>query len=121
MNTPPRPTSERRREILAEMGQIPRIVDGTLTQRQRHRGRRCAAVYHQLQRWRGGRNDTRHIPAERVNAVQAGLNGYRRMQELVSALARLDEATILAQDLNDSKKKPLSRPLVSARRRPRSI
>ena len=98
--------SERRQDILAEIGQIPVIIDGTLTQRQRQRESGRKTVYHQLQRWRGGRNDTCHIPAERVKAVQAGIEGYRRVQELVSEIARLDEVTVLSQDLGDSKKKP---------------
>ena len=103
-NTPA--SSERRRDILTAIGQIPVIVEGTLTQRQRKRGSARAATYHQLQRWRGGRNDTRHIPADRVGRVKEGIDGYQRVQALVSEMARLDEATVLASVADNSKKKP---------------
>lgn len=107
MQTNTASTSERRREILAAIGQIPVIVEGTLTQRRRKRGGARAAIYHQLQRWRGGRNDTRHIPADRVGTVKEGIAGYQRVQALVSEMARLDEATALASVENNSKKKPM--------------
>jgi len=84
--------SERRREILAEIGRIPVIIEGTLTQRKRQRGGARVAVYYQLQRWKAGGNDTRHIPAERVSAIQDGIKGYRRVQALVAEMARLDES-----------------------------
>jgi len=100
--------SERRREILAEIGQIPVVIAGTLTTRQRRRGKGQLIVHHQLQRWMEGRNNTRHVPSDRVPAVHAGVEGYRRVQTLIDELARLDEATALATN-GDSKKKPTTR------------
>lgn len=98
--------SERRREILAQIGQVPVIIDGTLSQRERKRGGARAMVYHQLQRWRGGRNDTRHIPSERVQAVRQGIDGHARVQALIKEIARLDERAVLDAASGDSKKKP---------------
>jgi hypothetical protein len=97
---------EKRREILAQIGQIPVVVEGTLTQRQRKRGRGRVAVYHQLQRWRAGHNDTRHIPADRVQLVREGIAGYEQAQALLQQIARLDEAAVLAPVPADGKKKP---------------
>jgi len=101
-----RSLSEQRREILAQIGQVPVIIDGTLSQRERKRGGARAMVYHQLQRWRGGRNDTRHIPSERVQAIQDGIKGYERAHALLRQIARLDEATVLGPVHDCSKKKP---------------
>jgi len=98
--------SERRREILAQIGQVPVIIDGTLSHRERKRGGARAMVYHQLQRWRGGRNDTRHIPSERVEAVRQGIDGHERVQALITEIARLDERAVLGTASGDSKKKP---------------
>jgi hypothetical protein len=96
--------AERRRELLAEIGQIPTVIAGTLTQRQRRRNGGRLAVYHQLQRWRTGHNDTRHVPAERVLMVRAGIDSYRRLQTLIDELARVDEAMILTSDVASKKK-----------------
>jgi hypothetical protein len=101
--------SERRREILAQIGQIPVIIDGTLSQRERKRGGVRAMVYHQLQRWRRGRNDTRHIPSERVDAVRQGIDGYKRAQALISEISHLDERAVLGATESDSKKKSTKR------------
>jgi hypothetical protein len=98
--------SERRREILAQIGQVPVMIDGTLSQRERKRGGARAMIYHQLQRWRGGRNDTRHIPFERVAAVRQGIDGHERVQALITEIARLDERAVLGATSGDSKKKP---------------
>jgi hypothetical protein len=100
--------AERRREILAEIGHIPMVIAGTLTQRERRRGSGAAKVHHQLQRWRAGRNETRHVPSARLPQVRAGVDGFRRLQSLVDELARLDEA-VLFEAGTDSKKKPTTR------------
>ena len=97
--------ADRRRDILAEIGGVSRVIEGTLSTRKRQRGGSRLAVYHQLQRWRGGRNDTRHIPTERVSAVREGIAGYAHIQALVSELARLDERALLAGEGDDGKKK----------------
>ena len=101
--------SERRRDLLAQIGQVPVMIDGTLSQRERRRGGVRAMVYHQLQRWRRGRNDTRHVPSERVDAVRQGLEGYQRVQALIAEIACLDERTVLGAPEGDSKKKSTKR------------
>lgn len=95
--------------MLAQIGQIPVIIEGTLSQRERRRGGVRAIVYHQLQRWRRGRNDTRHVPAERVEAVRQGIEGYQRAHALIEQIARLDERAVLTAAEGDSKKKSTRR------------
>jgi hypothetical protein len=102
-------SSEQRREILAQIGQVPVIIEGSLSQRERKRGGARAMIYHQLQRWRRGRNDTRHIPSERVEAVRQGIEGYERVQALITQIARLDERAVLGSTQGDSKKKSTKR------------
>jgi hypothetical protein len=91
---------------LERLDQIPAMIEGTLTERARQRGGKEARVYHQLQRWHAGRNDTRHVPAERVDAVREGIDGYQQAQGLLRAIARLDETEILVGAPFESKKKP---------------
>ncbi len=100
---------ERRRDIVAEIGRVSVIISGTLTERKRKRSGSRVAVYHQLQRWRGDHNDTKHIPTERVKVVQEGIEGYRRVQTLVEEMARLDESLVLAPGPDDSKKNSTKR------------
>jgi hypothetical protein len=97
--------SERRRELLAQISQVPVIIDGTLSQRERKRGGMRAMVYCQLQRWRRGRNDTRHVPSERVDTVRKGIEGYKCVQALITEIAQLDERAVLGTLDGDSKKK----------------
>ena len=108
MSTYP-PKAEQRQKLVERMEQIPSMIDGTLTERPRQRGRGSVRVYHQLQRWRGGRNDTRHVPSACVEAVREGIEGYRRAQALLRQIANLDEATVLTAPTADSKKKPTKR------------
>jgi len=98
--------SERRRELVAEIGRIPVVIEGALSRRERQRGGARATVSHQLQRWRSGHNDTRHVPADRVDAVRSGLEGYQQLQGLVAELAHGDEHAVLSRTPSDSKKKP---------------
>ena len=98
-----------RQDVMAQIGQIPLVVAGTLTERRRARSGGGQATYYQLQRWRDGRNETQHVPAERVQAVREGLEGHRQAQDLLAEVARLDEATVLSAPLGDSKKKPTKR------------
>lgn len=101
-------SSRRRRDIVAEIGQVPVIISGTLTTRERNRGG-GVAVYHQLQRWRDGSNDTRHIPARRLQVIQDGVEGYKKVQALIEEMAQLDENDVLASVQCDSKKNSTKR------------
>jgi hypothetical protein len=100
--------SERRQEIVTEISRVPVVISGTLTTRKRERGGK-AAVYHQLQRWRNGSNDTRHVPADRLEAVRGGVEGYGKIRTLVEEMAALDENAVLMPAGSDSKKNSTKR------------
>jgi len=93
-------TASRGQELLARMGQIPVIVQGKVSER-RSSGKVTGC---KLQRWRNGRNLTRHIPAALVETVQQGTHGYREFMKLASEYVEVREREAL-QDSGDSKKK----------------
>jgi hypothetical protein len=100
MNTQP-VVSKRGQDLLARMGQIAVIVQGKVSER-RSGGRVTGC---KLQRWRHGRNETRHIPATLVETVREGTQGYAQFVKLVQEYVEVREADAL-QDNGGSKKKP---------------
>jgi hypothetical protein len=102
------PTSSASRgSLLAEIGQIPVMIQGTLTQKPRRRADGSPVVYHQLQQWEEGANRTRHVPEDHVEAIEQGIQGYARAQDLLAQIARADEQAVLHAPASDSKKKPM--------------
>lgn len=89
-------------EILAQMGQIPVIVQGKVSER-RSGGK---VTGFKLQRWRDGRNETRHIPAGLVETVRKGTEGYAQFMELAQEYVEIREADALETG-DSSKKKPI--------------
>lgn len=94
--------SARSQEILAKMGAIPVIVQGKVSER-RSGGKVTGC---KLQRWRHGRNQTRHVPAALVETVRQGTQGYAQFMKLAQAYVEVREADAL-QSEDDSKKKPM--------------
>jgi hypothetical protein len=103
MKAPPT-ASGRGQEILARMGQIPVIVQGKVSER-RSGGKVTGC---KLQRWRRGRNETRHIPAGLVDTVRMGTEGYNQFMKLAQEYVEVREADALRSQ-HDSKKKPMPR------------
>jgi hypothetical protein len=83
------------------MGQIPVIVQGKVSER-RSGGKVTGC---KLQRWRNGRNETRHIPGGLVETVQQGTQGYAQFMKLAQQYVEVREAQAL-QAPGNSKKKP---------------
>ena len=98
-------TTRSRREILAQIEQIPVIVEGKLSERRDRNGKRTG---HKLQRWRDGRNQTLHIASELVDTVHEGTKGYNRLNELTHEYVQTCEREVLGK-AKDSKKKPMRR------------
>lgn len=98
------PSQSRSQELLAQIGRIPAIVRGKLSER-RSRGKLTG---YKLQRWRNGRNETLHVPAEKVEAVEEGTEGYRLFSKLSEEYVEAREQEILGAD-PVSKKKPSRR------------
>lgn len=96
------PTPDRRgHELLARMEQIPVIVQGKLSERQS--GGKVTGF--KLQRWRQGRNQTRHIPAPLVETVRQGTDGYEQFLRLAEQYVEVREDEALRAPAC-SKKKP---------------
>jgi len=94
-----------RSAILAEIGAVENAIAGTLTEKCRELKGGGTAVYHQLQRWKDGRNVTVHVPADRVEAVRAGIAGRARLESLLQELADADTEAALAGGDPDKKKR----------------
>ena len=86
------------------MGRIPVIVEGKLTERRQ--GDKVTG--RKLQRWRHGRNQTRHIPASLVETVQKGTEGYKEFSRLAQQYVEVREEEALRGD-TDSKKNSTKR------------
>jgi hypothetical protein len=86
------------------MGQIPVIVQGKVSER-RSGGKVTGC---KLQRWRHGRNETRHVPESLVETVRQGTQGYARFMQLAQQYVEVREAEAL-QDSGGGKKKPTKR------------
>lgn len=93
--------SGRGQELLARMGQIPVIVQGKVSERRS--GEKVTGC--KLQRWRHGRNETRHVPASMVETVRQGTQGYAQFIKLAQEYVEVREADAL-QDRSGRKKKP---------------
>jgi len=87
MNGKTNPTT-RGQDVLAQMGQIPVIIQGKLSERRQ--GGRVTGV--KLQRWRNGRNETRHVPAGLVEIVREGTRGHARFMALAREYVETREA-----------------------------
>lgn len=94
----------RSQAILARMGQIPVIVQGKVSERRS--GAKVTGC--KLQRWRKGRNETRHIPASLVETVRNGTEGYVQFVKLSQEYVEAREAEAL-QTEPCRKKKPTRR------------
>ena len=102
-----------RSAILADISAIENAIAGTLTEKRRELKGGGTAVYHQLQRWEGGRNVTVHVPAGKVGSVRAGIAGRARLDALLHELAAAD--TEAALDGGDPDKKKRRKPSGASR------
>jgi uncharacterized protein with von Willebrand factor type A (vWA) domain len=86
------------------MGQIPVIVQGKLSERRS--GSKVTGC--KLQRWRHGRNQTRHVPATLVETVRQGTQGYAQFMRLAQEYVEVRESDALEAGAG-GKKKPTKR------------
>lgn len=98
-------SSSRGQTLLAQMRQIPVIVQGKLTVRRK--GDKVTG--YKLQRWLHGRNQTRHIPATMLDTVRKGTEGYDEFMNLAQQYVEVREEEAL-QGAADSKKKESTKP-----------
>ena len=103
MNSTPAPRT--RKDILADMHEIPVIIEGKLGER---RGSQGQVTGHKLQRWRNGKNQTIYVPDAQVESVQQGTAGFRRFTELAQEYVAFCEQEAL-RPADPAKKKPTRR------------
>jgi hypothetical protein len=99
-------TTKTGQELLAEMGRIPVIIPGKLSERRDTQGKQNGW---KLQHWHNGRNQTRYVPAEQVQTVQLGTAGHQQFMALAEEYVEL-KADVALNDLSHpthSKKKPM--------------
>jgi hypothetical protein len=101
MKTNPTPQS-----VLQDIAQVQRMERGTLSVIRQG----PAGPYYNHQCYEEGRNVSRYVPLEQVNAVKEAMEGYRRFQELAEQYVQLMVEKTRAERQTGVKKK----------RRPRS-
>jgi len=98
MNSNPTPQS-----LLNEIAQIQRLDRGTVSVlRQGPQG-----PYYNHQCYERGRNTSRYVPAEQVPDLQAAIDGYHRVQELMAQYVQLLVEKTRAERAAGAKKKTL--------------
>lgn len=107
-----------KQEILRQIAAIAAMERGKLSAYSFEDRPGVAGPYYRLQRWENGKNQTRHVPAEAVPAVQAALAGYTHYQQLTGQYADLVVAET-RQHIAGAKKN-LSRHRSSSRKRRKS-
>jgi hypothetical protein len=96
MNAKPTPQS-----LLNEIAQIQRLDRGTVSVlRQGPQG-----PYYNHQCYEQGRNTSRYVPADQVPELQAAIDGYHRVQELMAQYVQLLVEKTRAERAADAKKK----------------
>jgi len=98
--------------LLAQIAAIPAMERGKLSPHSSGR-------HLKLQCWREGRNNTRHVPADELPAVQDALSGYAQYRQLTEQYADL-VIQETRQNIAAAKKKHLTRPPSSSRRKKKS-
>ena len=84
-----------RAAILADIASLGAAVRGTLSEKPRRLADGSVRVYHQLQRWENGRNQTIHVPESLVGAFRAATAEGRRLDALADELSASDTQTVL--------------------------
>src|ERR1017187_3800255 len=113
----------RRRQILQEMATIDRLRRGHLSQQffqSTRQDKPCRqGPYYVLQRWFEGKNLCERVPADQVQTVRQGVEGYQRFQQLAQEFAAVsEEITLQADQIPEVKKKPKRPPNKSGFRKP---
>lgn len=70
--------------LLAQIAQIKHMERGKLSEM----GQGPEGPYFKLQAWEEGKNNSRYVPHEQVDAVQKAIDGYQRYKELTEQYAQ---------------------------------
>ena len=106
---------QRRAQILDEIAAIDCFRRGHLSEQffKSTRGGKTTrqGPYYVLQRWCQGKNLCERVPADQIQPVRQGVEGYERFQRLAEEFAAVsEEITLLAGRIPEVKKKRKPRP-----------
>lgn len=106
---------QRRAQILDEIAAIDCVRRGHLSEqffKSTRDGKTCRrGPYYVLQRWCQGKNLCERVPADQVEPVRQGVEGYKRFQHLAEEFAAVSEQiTLWAGRIPAVKKKRKPRP-----------
>jgi transposase len=101
---------QRREQILQEMGAIDQLCRGHLSEqffKSKQGGRTVRrGPYYVLQRWFGGKNLCERVPADLVEPIRKGVQGYKRFRQLADEFVDVcEQITLQTGDLPALKKK----------------
>jgi hypothetical protein len=113
----------RRKQILQEMAAIDRLRRGHLSKQffqSTRQGKTCRqGPYYVLQRWFEGKNLCERVPADQVETIRQGVEGYQRFEQLAQEFAAVsEEITVQADQIPEVKKEPKRPPNKSGSRKP---
>jgi len=75
-------------QLLAQIVAIERMETGKLSTYTPRGSAGEAGLYYKLQSWSKGRNRTRHVRPEEIDALREALDGYERFQKLTGQYAQ---------------------------------
>ena len=108
-STPEAQPLRARAVILADIASLGAAVRGTLSEKPRRLADGSVRIYHQLQHWENGRNQTIHVPERLIGAFRAATAEGRRLDALVDELSARDTQTVLAGGAPKKKRTKSSR------------
>jgi hypothetical protein len=84
----------RRRAILKQMAEIVRMERGRVSAEYRSNGAgiKPRGPYYKHQAWEKGRNVSRRVPLEQVEALEEAIQGYERFRELAEEYVKITVA-----------------------------
>ena len=115
MKTTQPSTGRTRAEILASIANLPDSVQGSISSYKVTTSSGKTITYHKLQYWADGRNNTIHIPKEKLPDFEAAVENGRRLRELIAELTEATARDMLSSAPPLKKRSPRSR----SRARPR--
>lgn len=86
------------------MCEIESMERGSICQMRRGPSGPAQKVYFNHQYWQGGRNHSSYVPGERVEALQAAIEGRERFEHLAEQFVDLTVAATRQEAAQDSKK-----------------
>jgi len=97
------PSSDQtKREILAKISAIDLLLRGKITEKQTPAGNPNG---HKLQRWRQGKNQSLHVPDDRLDLYRRAVENHERFKALMEEYVEVCEQDLLRPGADFKKKR----------------